>query len=410
MSKWIALSLALVQGFSLSSNTEISAAMRRQRQPAPAPAMNQDCCTPCTPCCVPKPKKCIDCECYVPPFYDLQCDWGMVTYADFLYWYANEGNLSYAMVVEAATNIIVPSVLLQPKSTKHLGTQWDPGFRVGIGWNSGFDGWDVDANWTWYHNKKSSSVSVAPFDFDESLSPGQLAIVDPWNTGGFGGVDTVTLAPFPNLFDTISASWKFFLNEIDLDLGRKFWLSRRFAIRPYAGGRGAWATTQFKNVASGTLLGSGIVLSDRFKDTFWGAGLLCGIQPEWFMSPSYTLFANLDTSLLWGQFTIKKKENYRPLEIGTVSANNFFQTSFHKMQAMLDLALGFRWTKVWCQDRFRSTLDAGWEHHIWFDTNNRFQTNGLFGLSNEQRGFTGYEELVGNLMFGGLVINARFDY
>ncbi len=415
MKKWLVLSLTIVSGLSaVEANDEIAGMMRsKKKQESNRQEPNNECCKPCEPCCVPKPKPCINCECYVPPFYDLQCDLGFFTYGDFLYWYANEGNLSYAMIVEGDVNITAPSTLLKPKTTLHLGTNWDPGFRVGLGWNSGYDGWDLDANWTWYNNKKSNSVSVDPFDFDDTLPPGQLAIIDPWNTGGFGGIDlSASLAPVPNLFSSVAASWNFLLNEVELDLGRKFWLSRRFAMRPYAGGRGAWATTLFKNQAIGTIQGGHFNMSDRFKDKFWGAGLVCGFQPEWFMSPCFTVFANVDTSLLWGQFKINKLENYSLIE-GAESAflSNQFATRFNKMQAMLDLSLGFRWTKVWCQDRFRSSLDAGWEHHIWFDTNNRLKTNGLFSLtSTEQKGFTGYDELVGNLMFGGLVVSARFDY
>jgi len=57
---------------------------------------SEDNCYSCNPCCTPQPKKCIDCECYTPAFYDLQCDWGLFLSVDLLYWYARETNLNYA--------------------------------------------------------------------------------------------------------------------------------------------------------------------------------------------------------------------------------------------------------------------------------------------------------------------------
>jgi len=388
----------------------------------------------CTPCCVPQPKKCIDCECYVPPYYTLQCDLGLYAYADFLYWYANESNLSYAMVVtgelfagiSAAAGI--PLLRYDATSTKHIGTKWDPGFRVGFGWNSGYDGWDAEIDWTWYHNKKTSSISV-PSEFSAFGVPdlpgvGQRAILNPWLGGG--AIDNFTTGFTSLQFfleDNVTATWKLYLNSIDAKLGHKFWLTRHFTLRPFAGARGAWAKTIFSNIGSFTSFLNLLTFAsnDTFKDKFWGVGPVAGFQPEWHCSSCFSLFSNLGAALVWGQFKMVKSENYSGL-VGGVSfaSKNNFHSTFSKMQPILDVSFGLRWTDTWKCDRYRSYVDVSWEHHIWFDTNNRLKINspaanvvfneGMTELDSSYVYFNSYEEEVGNLSFGGLAVRAALDF
>lgn len=420
MKKLLALSISVVSGLaSLQANSDLTgpvATMKSQNQ------TDNGCCAPCPPkpCCVPQPKKCINCECYVPSFYDLQCDWGMTSYVDFLYWYSNEGNMPYALVVTSvaeAPGAVTPVIVAS--NSKHVGTNWDPGFRLGLGWNTSYDGWDVDANWTWYHNNQSNSTSV-PANFSHLgsnfyPSVGQQAIIDPWLDAG---VFHSAFADSGNtyLFDTVKSSWKLFLNQVDLNLGRKYWLSKSFTMRPYAGGRGAWATTNFRNQALRISGVDYLDFTDTFKDKFWGVGLMTGFQPEWHITSTFSLFSNFDASLLWGRFKMKKSEDYTRLISGAsqTAINNNFISNFSKMTTMVDLAFGLRWTENWCNYRYRAYFDAGWEHHIWFDTNNRLKTLGHERLNvltaTNPHSFENFEEEVGNLMYGGLVIRARLDY
>ncbi|NGX59140.1 MAG: hypothetical protein KR126chlam3_00287 [Chlamydiae bacterium] len=47
-------------------------------------------------------------------------------------------------------------------------------------------------------------------------------------------------------FDKIQAKWQLDFHSIDLEIGRKYWLSKCFNLRPYAGLRGAWTKTTFR--------------------------------------------------------------------------------------------------------------------------------------------------------------------
>ncbi|NGX27439.1 MAG: hypothetical protein K940chlam6_01375 [Chlamydiae bacterium] len=426
--KLLALSLVAMPGLMAQETSETKTTHEQTGY------CNTCCCTPC--CCVPKPKKCIDCECYTPAFYDLQCDFGFFLDAAFLYWYARETNLSYGLKIQAKERtfvngtVILPDLVFAPQSYQHLGTQWDPGVRVGAGFNSECDGWDYYLNWTYFHNKKKSSETV-PSTYGLGLPPtpnlaaeDEFLLLNPWINASFH--DFSTDAPVMT-FDKIAAKWRFNFNQIDLELGRKYWLSRCFNLRPYTGLRGAWTKTKFRTkstrVRSVTNDGDyDISFKDRFRTRNWGAGLLGGIQPNLYFCSNFLLYGNVDVALIWGEFEVKKRENYVQSFTNTVgeqtldpSYSNSSTNKFFQMNAILDLAIGLRWEESWCCDQYRSALDLGWEHHIWFDHNHRNKTSDFFVGSNgstvpQENGFRMYDEATGNLGYGGLVIRLRFDF
>ncbi|HSX04567.1 MAG TPA: Lpg1974 family pore-forming outer membrane protein [Rhabdochlamydiaceae bacterium] len=351
----------------------------------------------------------------------LQCDIGLFATVDFFYWFAQETDLSYALKVKGTNQIAsinISPVMLAPKKLEQFKTSWDPGFRIGLGFKPHCDGWDLYCDWTYFHNEKKNKASVVPFGtatLEFFPEVGQYALIDPWiNIGNFTSVFD---APF--LFDTVTAKWKLNLNTIDLELGRKTLLSCSFAMRPYAGVRSAFLNLEFNNSASLTPNSSeSVIFKDLFENHFWGVGVLAGIQPEWHFNSRWFLFSNLDAALLYGKNSAFKKENY----FGTagfgafriVDYHNKVKSHFSQMQAIIDLSLGLRWEETWCCERYRSALDLSWEQHFWFDASKRLKLNVAFlndlGGGSLQFGFQGYDEVSSNLIFGGPVLRARFDF
>jgi len=389
------------------------------------------------PCC-PSPKPPVCCECYLPNYYDLQCDAGVYLYGDFLYWYAKEDNLSTCMTVQgnanalgvATSGITGQNTILNLVEVNQMETKWDPGFRVAIGYNFDHDGWDLEANYTWYRNRHRHIVSVPGFSLlntsativESSFFPGngQLALIDPWLNNTFLNTTAGGGGNLPFLFEKVSSLWKLDFEQIDLELGRKVWLGQYTAIRTYAGVRGALFSTKFFNVAYNLAPNDSYNwnnFSDRFKDTVWGVGILGGIQPEWHFARSFMLFSNLDAALLWGKFNIRKDEDYASFGTNGVQTINYHNTSrniFFKMQAVLDVALGLRWEGTWCS-KVRTALDLAWENHIWFDVNHKYKIGPAFvgGLpvgGSRPIGFNTYEEEESNLMMGGPVARFRIDF
>lgn len=359
-------------------------------------------------------------EGYLPNYYDLQYGKHLYTYGDFLYWFAKEDNLSACMTVKGS-NTAFPSspgnFVTAPVSINHLDTKWDPGLRVGLGYNFTRDGWDLVTNYTWYQNNKGHVFSVPSFGLSPSVpffpNNGERALVDPWLN-----VAVYDPSAGPFLFDKVNSRWKLHFNQIDLDLGRKFWLSCYSSMRIYAGVRGAYFTTRFHNISSSRSLSPTYTLnkfSDQFKDRAWGVGIIGGIQPEWHFLQNFILFANIDAALLWGRQSGRKKEDYTSFSssgLQTINYHSICRSSLYKMLTVLDLSLGLRWEETWC-NRMRTSLDLSWENHLWFDEGNRFKTSGSFSTTSGSTtivGFQSYEEEETNLMMGGPVLRFRVDF
>ena len=406
---------------------------------------------------------------YNPQYYDLKGgDTGAFITGEFLYWYARETNLpignTWKIINQPTPNLLNgpnADVVIQnayPKKNFHLPTRWDPGFRAGIGINTNHEGWDVYANYTYFHNKTSKSVSrpfntETPEESADLILSGQPSLTNIWaNTvdnpatplESTGGVIVPT--SFCSVLATdLLGKWSFYFNQLDLELGNKYWINKRTNIRPYIGVRGAMTHTNFV-VQSELDIGDSIVQVNQgiflnvfreqknvVRNKFWGAGLLGGLQPEFRFNNNFMLFGNIDGALLWGRF--KAKNKYRSGALTTLEFGNppiaaipavngpnrvNQRDKFNRMQGILDLAIGLRWEQHWKENRYSTSLDVAWEHHYWFDFGlyhkdfgtdqaTPFATlppNGSGTIQNYSQNGT----VPTNLGFGGLVVRARFDF
>jgi Legionella pneumophila major outer membrane protein precursor len=388
-----------------------------------------NCCDPCCkPCCVPQPRAPICCECYTPAFYEMQCDLGLFGTVDFLYWYGRENGLSYAIVektVPLGSVDVAMTTATTPISYKYTNAKWKPGVRLGLGWNTDCDGWDAYLNWTYYKGKQTGSTKVAPFSGPIPAVGGQGVLL-PWanNAIGYGGVGAFGI----NLYNSGSAQWQLTLNQIDLEMGRRYYLSKCFTMRPYAGLRGLWTRTHFNLKGAQTVTSGGtaplpvgsysLTAKDSFKNRNWSVGFLAGFQPVFYFTEEFSLYANADAALLWGRFRSKTQRNYLGLQ-GTATDLNFSSASnanFSGMQPMLDLGMGLRWEMYWCEKRYGLELDAGWEHHVLFNHNYRMKIMSGSALSTTvgaaPTGVVAYDqqEVASNLGLGGLILRARFSF
>lgn len=424
----LALSMVATSGLLAQTDAQMPNQAHEQNN-----CCNKCCCTPC--CCVPKPKKCIDCECYTPAFYDLQCDWGFNFDAEFLYWYARETNLAYASKIQSLEVggidplQVDPFLVFGSYSYQNLDTAWDPGLRLGIGFNSSCDGWDYNLTWTWFKNDRKDRTCVPNFSLGEDsfflANTNEFLLLNPWINASFhNGIGPTSGGNEILTFDQVKASYRLRFNQIDFDIGRKYWLSACFNLRPFAGIRGYWTNVTFKTVSSRSYVSDdnafNFTFSDKFKSRPWGVGLMAGFEPAWYFSSCFALYGKAGIAALWGDFEIKKTECYTGLINDEVVAPQFENRDVHKfsqMTGVLDLGLGLRWESTWCCDRYRTAVDLGWEHHVYMDQNHRIKTtDGISQTFNSAppivkvAGYRQFVEAEGDLGFGGFVLRFNFDF
>ena len=369
------------------------------------------------PDCSCAPVQDSECGCYPLPYYDLECNWGISIRGDFLYWSARESPFAYCLEATTLGNAGFPGNIdaLAPIKSYFLPTKWDPGFRIGLGYETFCDGWDIQLLWTRFYTRVKAKASV-PDDYNVGGDPrlpgiNESCLINPWLNAS---VNSGTLFSF----DIVSSEWNLRFNQIDFELGKRCWLSRCFTFRPYGGIRASWIRSNFYLDSQRNFSVVGIGGPAFFKDFLFahtqGAGLLGGAQSCWFFSSNFSLFLNLDIALVWGQIDSKKKFHYI-LENGDIEGlfESTWKSNFFILQPVLDLGLGLRWEETWCSNRYRTSLDIGWEHHTWLKYLYRNKNSATFidvSKTPPYVGFSSFSDSSADLNMIGLMVSAKFEF
>lgn len=277
--------------------------------------------------------------CEKPPF---------IMSADFIYWRAeNQGNsFTYEQT--------------DPKfGTGHLFTipaSWDPGFRVGIGWNTPTDCWDIFLNWTCYHNKakthKTTEITAASQGF--------------WPLW-MGSKDT-TFGPFA----VASANWRLHNNDIDLEMGRTLNLTKTLSIRPHMGVRAGWLHQKFNNHFSSVSPFSTEVTQIRIfrKSNFWGVGPRAGFNTEWNWVHGFGVLGKFSGAFLYGKSNMRiTPQSIHLVEFGDLEFHNLrdITQNFTELLPTMQWMLGLEWgSLLGSNDQFYLNFNLCWETNYWW--------------------------------------------
>ncbi|MBS0605643.1 MAG: hypothetical protein JSR57_01725 [Verrucomicrobia bacterium] len=296
--------------------------------------------------------------------------WNLWVRGDALYWRASEDNLFYAY----SGNDIGGS---RNRKALMVDFDWEWGFRLGMGYTIPRDKWDLSLYWTRFHTSSHSSFSINP--------PEEFLFINWWEINLLGNVGNSTSA---------SGHWKADLDQLDLSLGREFFVGRRLTVRPHAGIRSAWIDQHLTSTFQ-TTTGSTVT---RMKNDFWGLGFFAGLDTRWMLSNSWHIFANGDLALLYGNFDILEKGKVN----GTL--NFSYDESFHAGRAVADLQAGLCWSHSFCKDRYALTFRAGYEYHLYPNQNQLPLDVGNSSF------LTTLNAVDGDLAYQGLFLSGQWDF
>jgi hypothetical protein len=368
---------------SSSQNRSMDACRQCPPDPCPPP--------PCEPCCEPNP-----CCPTTPAYgYDVPCNFGILWEAgprvcegtdlfltvDFIWWTAREDGLGYA------ADGINPSRSENVSSSGDIhypGWEWDPGFKVGLGFNLPHDGWDIYAQYTWLHFQGDRDSVTSSLDSSDIIVP-LWSILD---------------AETP--LTKATGRWDLHFNVIDVDIGRNFFVSQYLTLRPFVGFKGTWQHQDYKVRYIQDTAQSSVTASMRQDHDMWGIGLRTGVNFAWMFTRCFSLFSDWAISALMSEFDIDRKDkfgsNLSP-EVTNVDVNSDFYT----IKGVLEMDIGLRF-EMWfgCNDAYHFMLQAAWEEQLWWNQNN------MIHVGTQNVGFGSKES--GDLMLHGLTIKARFDF
>jgi len=304
--------------------------------------------------------------------------------AAFLYWTARLDTLTYA---KTGFNDLATGGPSKKGEVQSVDWSWDPGFKVGLGWNFCHGCWDMALQYTWFYTNVGDSKR------SQSLRPGFELF-----TSTFPDIDS----PY---FDKAHAHYDLHYQVGDLDLGRNYYVSKSLKLRPFVGIKGTWQKQDY-NVFFDTppvqVLFQQFLFnySARFDHTLWGIGLRGGLNTSWQFSKVFSLYGNMSFSGMWLHYDIDRKDKYTltdtTLQIETDVTTVNMQDQLRIVKPVIELSIGLRAETYYSCGRYHILLEAGWESQIWVN-----QT--LFiSLSDNYDRF--------DLTLQGLTAKVRFDF
>lgn len=280
--------------------------------------------------------------------------WGFYVSVDPLIWQGHLNGTGYA--IQTADG---PSFFNETGEAKVINPDfdWDWGFRLALGLNLAHDGWDSMLQWTRWTS--SSSRSRSPCD-NTRIYP---TMGHPARTFGAN----VATGNARNSLDI-------YLNMLDWETGREFYVSQYLTLRPHAGLRSAWL--QFDDFdVSYSGLANNVLTPDpkreiEMEQKYWGLGIRMGLDLQWGFGCGFSAFSNWATSVLYSYMKADHQEKTVNLD-GVKTQYQRTKDFYHFGSQITDMQIGLRWDWLSCDECYHFGIEAGWENHL-FPSQNQF--------------------------------------
>jgi len=255
-----------------------------------------------------------------------------------LYWYQRTNGTAFAY----SNHTLLTSVPLKGR-TKDIDFGWSWGIRVGGGKNIDYDKWDLSASFLYYSNHVSGTAKSGQAS---TLIPLRGAIIT--QTG-------VTHA---------KSSYALDFYNLDVELGRHYYVSAKLSFRPFIGGKSAWIDQRQMIRYTG---GSLALNTAHVKDycDYWGVGTKGGVNTRWFIGNGWHIDALIAGALLYGYFDIEHCERVTPSPLDHIK----LEDNKHRFVPMIQWRLGLSWGSYFNRKQNYLNLSAAYEGMYWWRQN-----------------------------------------
>lgn len=392
--------------------------------PCPKPCLTLDFLKPCEPVCPPPcepycPPVCFErgfpvSECCTPSAYSepaaiqVRSASNLVVTVSFLYWEVLQGGMDLAVPGEGTITGNILSVVTPPAlgfNVLHQTFNYEPGFKVGLGWTGAKDNWVLCSEYTRLHGSSSTS-STAPAPTVTSLNGIALPQRGIWFPSSW----------FPGILFTtndqttfIASKWTYGIDVLDGQISRPFYSGKRFTVEPFFGLRGAWIKQNLKMeavflAASASNPVPGPARVAHYNSHASGVGPRLGMNGNWLFGYGLRCIGNAAASLLFTGYDVKQNVSSSDTSLG---GGDPFPISakidhFHVLRPNLDLSLGVGWGSYFRCRRMHWDLAATYDFSIFWDQN---MIRYLADLT-QLMGFAS----TGDLYLQGLTIKTQFDF
>ncbi|MBS0620006.1 MAG: hypothetical protein JSS61_00910 [Verrucomicrobia bacterium] len=287
---------------------------------------------------------------------------------EWLFWTTRQGGMEYA-TARASTS---PGVFTHAVSRK-VNFDYQSGFRVGLGVHLPQDRWDIYANYTDFRPDHSSNTEGSVFPL--LLYQGQFST--------------------SNVTDA-SAEWHIAFQNLEVEIGRAYYIGKSLSFRPHIGFKGAWIDQRAHFEYQGGDVPAGGKYHVKTKNDFKGAGPRIGLESEWHLGCGFSLFGNMAAALILGQFNLKQDQKQQGIDVIEM------HTVLNLAAPTVQLVAGLEWDRNFYHDRCHFGIGAGFEAQYWWRQNQmeRFtdSTQPIYVRTSE------------DLSLYGLTLRARVDF
>ncbi len=230
---------------------------------------------------------------------------------------------------------------------RSLSFKWNWGVRVGMTKNIGAENWDMNAFYTTFTNSNDQKVIDAYSSLDEVTG----AIAKGKTTGSFKG--------------------RINLNQVDVNIGKSFFVSKHLHYHPYAGLMAAWVKQRYNLLTYNEIdaLQTSIPVAGTLNQNLvdqckvFGIGPKVGLDTKWYLCNGFKINAALAGALLQSYYDVTRQEHINLLATGDepVDFENILDAPLHRLMPYAKLVLGLGYEKFFMEGKRKLDLSLNWE-------------------------------------------------
>lgn len=310
------------------------------------------------------------------------------TTGEVLYWNTKMGGTEYAFTTGEENNLPNPPIRGKVKSNSF---GWEIGGRFGVGRIISHDNRDFCLNFTYYQNHNGDSCFKYP--------PAYLVS----QVGFFG-----------DAFEKAKSILDLTYMNVDLELGKKYFLSRLLAVRPHIGLKGTRMLQEQKvKLEFSELELEGFSLGEYYRVynrcDFEGIGPRLGVQGSLFIGHGFQLEGELSGAVLYCFFEGVEKEKTSP-SASPVNSNIRLKGKTKRFVPFTQLFLGMSYADFLPKKKAYLTLRMGYEIlYFWRENQSLSPYNWDFTDPASNTRFN-FERFAEDVSFYGITSKVRLDF
>lgn len=329
-----------------------------------------------------------------PAAITVKNGWDFFADASFIYWHTSQELMEVGKTALFSPNA---NAVANPATSATFASadfSYKPGFQVGIGFDTGYDGWSVLGDYTWLHQTTTSSYGTA----GGAVGGQTIWIPNDW----FAGLAQV--AQFRA--SAMTTSWKMNLDMANLVLSRPFYQGRQITITPRAGLRGLWIRQSYTVTASNA--NNGVLVtpaSSSNRSQSWAVGPTASAEARWLVGCGFRFEGDLGFSTLYTRYTsLSHSEFDQPVATGQTPIDGTLAT-YNTLRFLAETGLGLGWGTYLDNQGYHIDFSARYDF-MYMPSQNMMRATAS-GLAYSQ---VGRPAVSGDMYIHGLTINARFDF